>query len=548
MMRKKNYSKAILATVLALCLSIANTSVFATELSVSSNDSVTEHTTDLSQENEEKSETEQQSSSDVSDSESSNSSQDELDDSENPDDSLVDVKTPTTEENKETSAELKFIDDDFSDIPKDIPVEYVDHIEFKELPTIDVADQSEASTMRTVRNTSAISISQDTPATFSMSEQNKRSTSAVTQSFTGTIANEGGLANVNLTLQPGQIVQATLECPKNSALDYDLFLYDYNADGTLGSQIDASTTTTYFNGGKTLDEGVAHIHTGSSAKTFTVIVLAAKGASTTDEFKLTISLDIAGSYDPAEPNDSPYHAYTITEGRITGANLNVSNDQDWFVWNVPSTIKSAKFSVEGASGYDVEVYGTSDGSSMIKHSVTREINGAKVIPLNKGYNYVRVFNKSSSFTPAAYTLVVAPYQLPAAKMYVLLDGDQGQESYPSYNQGRRFQFKNTIAPQVALESAEGYPVYDTNVTLTWYSGEWAPSTGNYTRTKVGNTGDTGVATISLTPPTAVGGNTYVQSTSIGTMIRYYDNDMIDISADGVSTYTKMVYHYYATMS
>lgn len=65
--------------------------------------------------------------------------------------------------------------------------------------------------------------------------------------------------------------------------------------------------------------------------------MASSGCSATDSFSLTVSIDEEGYYDAAEPNDNPFNATTITTGqKVTGNSLNVSNDQDWYVWQVPS--------------------------------------------------------------------------------------------------------------------------------------------------------------------------------------------------------------------
>ncbi|MEY8495288.1 hypothetical protein AALC16_20055 [Lachnospiraceae bacterium 29-91] len=74
-----------------------------------------------------------------------------------------------------------------------------------------------------------------------------RSASGATQTVFGAIANEGEYAYSIISLNPNEAINVTLECPKNPALDYDLFLYEVNSEGYLGSMLTGSSTETYMN-------------------------------------------------------------------------------------------------------------------------------------------------------------------------------------------------------------------------------------------------------------------------------------------------------------
>lgn len=249
----------------------------------------------------------------------------------------------------------------------------------------------------------------------------RESANSVSTSISGTIEKEGDLRYTTVTLEKNQIVQTTLKCPTNENLNYDLYLYELNDDGSLGNYIDSSTTETYFNEypdgtRKTLDEGISYINKNDATKHYAIIVLAKKGCSAIDKFTINVSSDIAGSYDQAEPNDSPYHAYTIKEGTLSGANLNSCNDQDWFVWNVPEDFKTADISV--SNGYKVELY-TANGTSM----VLRNNNGGNSYYVSKGYYYIKVFSDSSDFKYGNYTLKINPTNFNASKLIVDMEGD-----------------------------------------------------------------------------------------------------------------------------
>lgn len=175
------------------------------------------------------------------------------------------------------------------------------------------------------------------------------SENSITQKFNGTIEEEGGLSYLLITLAPGEILQATLASPVNENINYDLLLYTYN-DG-LDTCVSTSTLTTYINTysdgtTRTVEDGVSYVNDGDENQDYALIVYGTTGYSLTETFTLTVSIDEEGYYDASEPNDSPFTATTISTGaKITGCGLNVANDQDWFVWNVPSTVGGVSLSL-----------------------------------------------------------------------------------------------------------------------------------------------------------------------------------------------------------
>lgn len=365
--------------------------------------------------------------------------------------------------------------------------------------------------------------------------------SSVSQTITGKITEEGGYTYTTASLDTNQILQATLKCPNNKNLDYDLYLYELKDDGTLGECVDSSTTTTYFNKypdgtEKTLDEGVSWINKGDSKKYYAVIISSKKGSSTTDEFTLNLSLDVAGSYDSAEPNNNPFKAYTVNHGTISGANLNVSNDEDWYVWNVPVDFNKASITV--ANNYNVEVY-TADGTSM----VLKNPDDNNEYTLSKGYYYIKVLNKSTDFTPSNYDLTVNPTKLNAAKIIVDMNGDMGKD-FPSYDGTNNYlRFKDVVTPTITVSSENGYAVSNCPVYFTWESESWNEGTGNKTRTSdTVTTGKDGSAIVSLKVPTSLGVESYtVSGPKIFT--HHFDIDTVKFTASNTITYTTFVYHF-----
>ncbi|ONI46576.1 hypothetical protein AN640_00680 [Candidatus Epulonipiscium fishelsonii] len=138
--------------------------------------------------------------------------------------------------------------------------------------------------------------------------QDKDSKSGFTQSWTATIANQGDIVYVTTTLAPNQILNATLVCPKNENLNYDLFVYEMDNLGNLTKLVARSNTETYMNEYtdgtvKTIDESAGFVNKGFETKEYAIIVAATEGGSTTDTFELILNRDEPGNYDIAEPSD-----------------------------------------------------------------------------------------------------------------------------------------------------------------------------------------------------------------------------------------------------
>lgn len=163
------------------------------------------------------------------------------------------------------------------------------------------------------------------------------SADSITNSFSGYIMDQSEFSYVPVTLTENSIIHATLVCPANKNLDYNLSLCTADDDGYL-TKIVASELKTYIdpNTGKTVDESLSYIHNQAAPTQLYVVVDSANGSSSTDPFYLTISCDAPGSYDGNEPNDSPSKATPLTltttlpiRTSITGS-LNVVNDVDWY--------------------------------------------------------------------------------------------------------------------------------------------------------------------------------------------------------------------------
>ena len=385
-----------------------------------------------------------------------------------------------------------------------------------------------------------------------------RSASGATQTVFGAIANEGEYAYSIISLNPNEAINVTLECPKNPALDYDLFLYEVNSEGYLGSMLTGSSTETYMNTypdgtTKTLDEAFAYTNKTTEAQYYAIIVLATVGGSTTDTFKLTFSMIDGSECDYIEPNDSPYAACELPEiaGGVTTINnlsLHIVNDQDWFLWRAPydaagSEISAELVDVESGQYYNVEVY-KAEGNKMILAS--RSGNGAYRI--GSGVNYIRVFADEASFIKSSYKLKLTPWSNTAAKMNVRLDGDEGDQQYAPYPGGTYLRFKNRFSPEIQVLSESGYPVRNQLVTLTWKSGSWAEHTGNSIRKISDHTNDNGRVVLTLANnlpspndlPVSLGQDSCFRDGPMQ-FVDYYDTDGVLIETENAPSVLTVLY-------
>lgn len=223
-----------------------------------------------------------------------------------------------------------------------------------------------------------------------------RSANSITQSFTDFLTAEDDAIAVQFSLEEGDIVNASLVCPNNANLDYDLYLVSVTDDGspslvsscTLGTHIDSET-------GKTVDEGISYVHNQATVGNFALLVVATTGSSSVDSFTLTVSIDTAGSYDRNEPNDSPFTATRISSLSATGS-LHVVNDQDWYIVNMNSGVYSVT-----AGDYQAEVYYVDDGDIMVRERKA----GSNYVLDNRTY-FVKVFSDAAQeqFEFGDYTL------------------------------------------------------------------------------------------------------------------------------------------------
>lgn len=356
---------------------------------------------------------------------------------------------------------------------------------------------------------------------------------SVTVEMTGVIKAENSVSYIPVTLAPGDILQATLQLPKNADLDYDLLLYEFDND-TLGNYIKGSTLVTYMNTypdgtTKTVDEAIAYINTDSVVHSYAVIVFPSKGYSATESFGLTISLDQVGYYDASEPNESPFDVKIVSPNTtITGNSLNVINDQDWFVIKTTG-IKKMGF-VVSENSYSVEVYYAVDNSMIL----VKSDNG--VYNLSEGDYFIKVYNKNkgADFVSKDYSLNVLTYGEIPALMQVHYDGDMDDLVF-NYHQGPHNVFQYTVYPTAMLIDMNGNRIPNVNVMLEWIGDtEIKPNNGH--KLQVCTTDLNGYASFCMRLPQAHGIHLYKQIA-----VNAYDYDQIKITC-GNESWSIYLYH------
>lgn len=298
-------------------------------------------------------------------------------------------------------------------------------------------------------------------STPSIINMNTRSTSNEF-SFTGTIGTQGQFAWVYpITLANGQIVQAMLECPNNANLDYDLYLYEFDAanQSIVGNALAISAYKTLFNTypsgtSKTLEEAIGYVNTSGGVKSYALGVYAKTGSSTTDSFGLKVSLDYPSANEdgsihwPYEINESQNAANVFgvlnTNSTVSNGKINSLSDNDWFQINTPANfgtyaeyfnidvLTNESNSTTANTHCEFELYKTTDGQSMTlipkntlgSYTVSSAGVGAS------GTYYLRIIPSSTFSSYTEYTLKTSHDELPASKLVISeLDSIAGKNNY-----------------------------------------------------------------------------------------------------------------------
>ncbi|WP_107951270.1 hypothetical protein [Lysinibacillus parviboronicapiens] len=356
----------------------------------------------------------------------------------------------------------------------------------------------------------------------------KQARAVATGTISDYLSGTGDSKTYSININPGILLQAQMKQPSDSALDYDLYIFD-----STGSVIlDGSEHYTHLNSDGTLPEAVGVINTSNVAQTYYIYVHSSQGGSINESFILNYS--ISHPYDNFETDEHASKAKNFTYGN-GGALLNSRNisspiDNDWYVINVPSTRNYDKvnFSISSASvnGSKIEVYeDVSNGYMKMK----KLLNGSGDISVNTGKYYIRVtysgdINNFNASDLQNYTLSLTPIMKPENIVIKDYNSEQGMNDYPSgYYYGKHYRAKGflDIIGYVTYKDKETGDIYGipyTSVTGNYLNDAWSGTADNAVRTGVATTDNTGKFTVNLTLPPAVG----AISQYITTSTHYYD--------------------------
>lgn len=350
-------------------------------------------------------------------------------------------------------------------------------------------------------------------STPSIINMNTRSTSNEF-SFTGTIGTQGQFAWVYpITLANGQIVQAMLECPNNANLDYDLYLYEFDAanQSIVGNALAISAYKTLFNTypngtSKTLEEAIGYVNTSGGVKSYALGVYAKTGSSTTDSFGLKVSLDYPSTNEdgsihwPYEINESQNAANVFgvlnTNSTVSNGKINSLSDNDWFQINTPANfgtyaeyfnidvLTNEANSTTANTHCEFELYKTTDGQSMTL--IPKNALGSYTVSSagvgSSGTYYLRIIPSSTFSSYTEYTLKTSHDELPATQLLITgfdsIGGPNNFETLTPWGRGYWLPYNaNWVAIEGYVANENGVKIDKSSfanqiVSAVWSSGGW----------------------------------------------------------------------------
>lgn len=226
-----------------------------------------------------------------------------------------------------------------------------------------------------------------------------------------------------INVSSGHILQAELEVPHNTALDYNLYLLTIDASTSQATIVSGSE---YATDSKFMSETAATINQAAT-QTYYIMVTTTGLTSDTDYFTLNVSTSPYEAYDGLEPNDSAFFAYqfptiTSTQNITVPGNLSSPIDNDWYVMYVDSIEDFAGLEIQNLPSYaTVEAYTVRNGNEMTLRGTTEN---DPVLPIVAGYNYFRIsYDTTSPFTPDNYNIKFVPALTPTkAVLLIAVDG------------------------------------------------------------------------------------------------------------------------------
>ncbi|MBS5146038.1 MAG: hypothetical protein KHY89_11180 [Butyricicoccus pullicaecorum] len=239
---------------------------------------------------------------------------------------------------------------------------------------------------------------------------------------------------------PGQMLQFSMDIPHNTALDYDLILFDVTNGTDQATAIDvcAYVTNSLFS-----SEAIGYANRGSTVQKLAIQVQAKGQTSDSDYFTMNICASVLENVDLYEPNES---AFAATQAPVFGAGqaltapgrLNTPIDEDWYLMDFSEAQGFGGLSITGIpTNMTVESYVAAANNEL---SRTGSTSNGDTLPIQRGINYFRITNKQGmTFSPVSYSLLFSPALQPnQADVIISVNGYCQRTSNEFLDQQYRF--------------------------------------------------------------------------------------------------------------
>ena len=182
----------------------------------------------------------------------------------------------------------------------------------------------------------------------------------------GFITQVGGMAQLPISLFPGEIMHVQMDVPNSASIDYDLYLFEWS--NILGwVLIRASELTTFINGASgSLPEHVGVVNNNGRITDYMIVVMSFRGASSTMPFVLNIGINNTFDNHEIDSIFTPLRHTLNSSAVLNGRSLNTRADNDWLAITIPATrsYTHVNFDLRNtAPGHTLEVYTFQNGQA-----------------------------------------------------------------------------------------------------------------------------------------------------------------------------------------
>ena len=345
-----------------------------------------------------------------------------------------------------------------------------------------------------------------------------------------------------ITVPSGYMMQAQLEQPGNTTIDYDLYIFD--DDDNL---VDASENVTNVVNGKTLVEDVAVINTSEAEVEYKILVNSFSGGSETEAYTLTYALtDIYDSYETDEqPQRAGEFVFSGASDSISGRNISSPIDSDWYMLTVPSGYDEMQLSIFSSSTnvLAIQAYRNIATDGTYQMTPVSLSSGKNAVTAGDVY-YLKVcyggtLNGFDQDSIENYTLSVNFSVKALEPGSISISGFEGG-TYVTYGYGRLYRVTgSTLTVNGVVKDTEGKVLANAPVLVGFANPAWEGDSRYGLVTAQGVTDSTGKFSITITLPPKAGLECYY----VNPTTHYYDTCTVIATAGNNLYATDFVYQY-----